>query len=159
MKKETKKEKGWNTLSERKKLFIVVLLVLAIVTAAIYFYSEVKRVNSIQPIDQEEYSRILMVMDSSKWKASKTGYKALSEYISPALTGMCYISSDSEFLFLEFEGNGFGLVAEFGFSDGYIKGLVDMHQCGIFFSESLLNTGRAITLVIDDAKIVFYEED
>ena len=153
------KSKGWNSLSEKKKLFVTILLVFVIVIASIYFYSEVKRVNSIEPIGEDEYSRILMIMGSSKWKASKSGYKVLCNYLSSDLTGICYISINSEFLDLEFEGKRFGLYSEFGYSDGYISGFVDMLPCKLLFSESVLGTGRAITLFIDDEKIVFYEEN
>lgn len=159
MKKEETKAKGWSSLSERKKFVVVALIVALILFSSLYFYSEVKRVNSVTVIDESEYSRILMLVSGTKWKASKAGYKALREHVSPDLTGMCYVTATDESLLLEIEGKRCGYLAEFNYSNGYVVGLVDMIRSEIFFSESVLNTARALTMVLNGEKIVFYQED
>ena len=152
--KSISSKNGWSQMSEKKKLFAVCFLVAILVLTFVFIYTEFKRMNDITPIDSSEYARLLNNLDGCKWRASKNGYKILldEDLLYSSDCSYTYITDKS--IILEFDS----VWASFDYDSGLIRGSINFEPALMFFSESIIKTGRALTLVLNGNKIVFYQE-
>lgn len=148
-------EGGWSSLSSRKKTIMVLIVVALILLCACYLYIEIRNSTDITQIDESEFQRQLMVVDGLKWEIAKNDYKRLVEILNSA-TGIVRTFVDDNILILEVDSKDFGIWAAFCYDSGYIVGLLDLIPAKVFFSESFLKSGRALTLSINGEMFIFY---
>lgn len=148
--------KSWESLSDNLKLGILIAIILICIAIFICFYLEIRNATGIGLIDEAEYQRIMAKVDSTCWEIAKNSYKDLKDTINNTATGEAFIKASNDSLLLELNGSEYGLYGVFDYQNGYIAGFIAGKYARLVFSESSLGNGRALSLYIDDIKLVFY---
>ena len=158
--KPNNEEKTWKRIPAKLKLAITIFLAISIVAIGVELYKDVQRSIEIAAIDESEYQRISMIVDSTKWTVSKSDFSLLRKAIDSTLSGNGYTKSSGGVIKLILESNSsYSLLGSFAYDSGYIDGFINGIYARIFFSESILRKGRTLTIAIADKKIVLYENE
>lgn len=149
-------EEKSNGLSPKKKFVLALTISTFFIFLLLFLSFAILREVKIDKLSEKDYQYILSTIGERNWKVSKSSKDKLVEYVSSDITGEMKTKRKDNLLILTIKGQtDYNYV--FSFHNGYILSLFSSFICYLTYSESNTKSGRAITLNINQDKIVFNE--
>lgn len=143
-------------LDKKKRILIALYLVALVLGAAVIFGASFLKVSLPESITPEEYELMLSEVKDRSWKVGKAYREELKKHTHGTADGNAYTKREEDALYLKLYGTMDNTYC-FTYRDGEVLGFVDSLPATLQYSESVLKTGRALTLLLGEDKITFYE--
>ena len=149
---------SWKNMSDKERLFLVLLWVVVVILIAFIVTLSVTN-TAKNPIEtKEDYERIIGTLEDREWKVSESTLKNLQTLI-PQTKGEASTALEGDRITLTILiSNGDSYTLTFTYRNGRIISLFKGEIIYLEYTETVYGGGRTLTLYYRNEKIVFKEK-
>ena len=149
---------SWKNMSDKERLFLVLLWVVVVILIAFIVTLSVTNTTK-NPIEtKEDYERIIGTLDDREWKVSESTLKNLQTLI-PQTKGEASTALEGDRITLTILiSNGDSYTLTFTYRNGRIISLFKGEIIYLEYTETVYGGGKTLTLYYRNEKIVFKEK-
>ena len=149
---------SWKNMSDKERLFLVLLWVVVVILLAFIVTLSVTNTTK-NPIEtKEDYERIIGTLEDREWKVSESTLKNLQTLI-PQTKGEASTALEGDRITLTILiSNGDSYTLTFTYRNGRIISLFKGEMIYLEYTETVYGGGKTLTLYYRNEKIVFKEK-
>ena len=149
---------SWKNMSDKERLFLVLLWVVVVILLAFIVTLSVTNTTKNPMETKEDYERIIGTLEDREWKVSESTLKNLQTLI-PQTKGEASTALEGDRITLTILiSNGDSYTLTFTYRNGRIISLFKGEIIYLEYTETVYGGGRTLTLYYRNEKIVFKEK-
>ena len=149
---------SWKNMSDKERLFLVLLWVVVVILLAFIVTLSVTNTTKKPMETKEDYERIIGTLEDREWKVSESTLKNLQTLI-PQTKGEASTALEGDRITLTILiSNGDSYTLTFTYRNGRIISLFKGEIIYLEYTETVYGGGRTLTLYYRNEKIVFKEK-
>ena len=149
---------SWKNMSDKERLFLVLLWVVVVILLAFIVTLSVTNTTKNPMETKEDYERIIGTLEDREWKVSESTLKNLQTLI-PQTKGEASTALEGDKITLTILiSNGDSYTLTFTYRNGRIISLFKGEIIYLEYTETVYGGGRTLTLYYRNEKIVFKEK-
>ena len=149
---------SWKNMSDKERLFLVLLWVVVVILIAFIVTLSVTNTTKNPMETKEDYERIIGTLEDREWKVSESTLKNLQTLI-PQTKGEASTALEGDRITLTILiSNGDSYTLTFTYRNGRIISLFKGEIIYLEYTETVYGGGRTLTLYYRNEKIVFKEK-
>ena len=149
---------SWKNMSDKERLFLVLLWVVVIILIAFIVTLSVTNTTKNPMETKEDYERIIGTLEDREWKVSESTLKNLQTLI-PQTKGEASTALEGDRITLTLLiSNGDSYTLTFTYRNGRIISLFKGEIIYLEYTETVYGGGKTLTLYYRNEKIVFKEK-
>ena len=149
---------SWQNMSDKERLFLVLLWVVVVILLAFIVTLSVTNTTKNPMETKEDYERIIGTLEDREWKVSESTLKNLQTLI-PQTKGEASTALEGDRITLTILiSNGDSYTLTFTYRNGRIISLFKGEIIYLEYTETVYGGGRTLTLYYRNEKIVFKEK-
>ena len=149
---------SWKNMSDKERLFLVLLWVVVIILIAFIVTLSVTNTTKNPMETKEDYERIIGTLEDREWKVSESTLKNLQTLI-PQTKGEASTALEGDRITLTILiSNGDSYTLTFTYRNGRIISLFKGEIIYLEYTETVYGGGKTLTLYYRNEKIVFKEK-
>ena len=149
---------SWKNMSDKERLFLVLLWVVVVILLAFIVTLSVTNTTKNPMETKEDYERIIGTLEDREWKVSESTLKNLQTLI-PQTKGEASTALEGDRITLTILiSNGDSYTLTFTYRNGRIISLFKGEVIYLEYTETVYGGGRTLTLYYRNEKIVFKEK-
>ena len=149
---------SWKNMSDKERLFLVLLWVVVVILLAFIVTLSVTNTTKNPMETKEDYERIIGTLEDREWKVSESTLKNLQTLI-PQTKGEASTALEGDRITLTILiSNGDSYTLTFTYRNGRIISLFKGEIIYLEYTETVYGGGKTLTLYYRNEKIVFKEK-
>ena len=149
---------SWKNMSDKERLFLVLLWVVVVILLAFIVTLSVTNTTKNPMETKEDYERIIGTLEDREWKVSESTLKNLQTLI-PQAKGEASTALEGDRITLTILiSNGDSYTLTFTYRNGRIISLFKGEIIYLEYTETVYGGGKTLTLYYRNEKIVFKEK-
>lgn len=149
---------SWKNMSDKERLFLVLLWVVVVILLAFMVTLSVTNTTKNPMETKEDYERIIGTLEDREWKVSESTLKNLQTLI-PQTKGEASTALEGDRITLTILiSNGDSYTLTFTYRNGRIISLFKGEIIYLEYTETVYGGGKTLTLYYRNEKIVFKEK-
>ena len=149
---------SWKNMSDKERLFLVLLWVVVVILLAFIVTLSVTNTTKNPMETKEDYERIIGTLEDREWKVSESTLKNLQPLI-PQTKGEASTALEGDRITLTILiSNGDSYTLTFTYRNGRIISLFKGEIIYLEYTETVYGGGKTLTLYYRNEKIVFKEK-
>ena len=149
---------SWKNMSDKERLFLVLLWVVVVILLAFIVTLSVTNTTKNPMETKEDYERIIGTLEDREWKVSESTLKNL-QTLSPETKGEASTALEGDRITLTILiSNGDSYTLTFTYRNGRIISLFKGEIIYLEYTETVYGGGKTLTLYYRNEKIVFKEK-
>ena len=149
---------SWRNMSDKERLFLVLLWVVVVILLAFIVTLSVTNTTKNPMETKEDYERIIGTLEDREWKVSESTLKNLQTLI-PQTKGEASTALEGDRITLTILiSNGDSYTLTFTYRNGRIISLFKGEIIYLEYTETVYGGGKTLTLYYRNEKIVFKEK-
>ena len=149
---------SWKNMSDKERLFLVLLWVVVVILIAFIVTLSVTNTTKNPMETKEDYERIIGTLEDREWKVSESTLKNLQTLI-PQTKGEASTALEGDRITLTILiSNGDSYTLTFTYRNGRIISLFKGEIIYLEYTETVYGGGKTLTLYYRNEKIVFKEK-
>ena len=149
---------SWKNMSDKERLFLVLLWVVVVILLAFIVTLSVTNTTKNPMETKEDYERIIGTLEDREWKVSESTLKNLQTLI-PQAKGEASTALEGDRITLTILiSNGDSYTLTFTYRNGRIISLFKGEMIYLEYTETVYGGGKTLTLYYRNEKIVFKEK-
>ena len=149
---------SWKNMSDKERLFLVLLWVVVVILLAFIVTLSVTNTTKNPMETKEDYERIIGILEDREWKVSESTLKNLQTLI-PQTKGEASTALEGDRITLTILiSNGDSYTLTFTYRNGRIISLFKGEIIYLEYTETVYGGGKTLTLYYRNEKIVFKEK-
>ena len=149
---------SWKNMSDKERLFLVLLWVVVVILLAFIVTLSVTNTTKNPMETKEDYERIIGTLEDREWKVSESTLKNVQPLI-PQTKGEASTALEGDRISLTILlSNGDSYTLTFTYRNGRIISLFKGEVIYLEYTETVYGGGRTLTLYYRNEKIVFKEK-
>ena len=149
---------SWKNMSDKERLFLVLLWVVVVILLAFIVTLSVTNTTKNPMETKEDYERIIGTLEDREWKVSESTLKNLQPLI-PQTKGEASTALEGDRISLTILlSNGDSYTLTFTYRNGRIISLFKGEMIFLEYTETVYGGGKTLTLYYRNEKIVFKEK-
>ena len=149
---------SWKNMSDKERLFLVLLWVVVVILLAFIVTLSVTNTTKNPMETKEDYERIIGILEDREWKVSESTLKNLQTVI-PQTKGEASTALEGDRITLTILiSNGDSYTLTFTYRNGRIISLFKGEMIFLEYTETVYGGGKTLTLYYRNEKIVFKEK-
>ena len=149
---------SWKNMSDKERLFLVLLWVVVVILIAFMVTLSVTNTTKNPMETKEDYERIIGTLEDREWKVSESTLKNLQTLI-PETKGEASTALEGDRITLTILiSNGDSYTLTFTYRNGRIISLFKGEIIYLEYTETVYGGGKTLTLYYRNEKIVFKEK-
>ena len=149
---------SWKNMSDKERLFLVLLWVVVVILLAFMVTLSVTNTTKNPMETKEDYERIIGTLEDREWKVSESTLKNLQTLI-PQTKGEASTALEGDRITLTILiSNGDSYTLTFTYRNGRIISLFKGEMIYLEYTETVYGGGKTLTLYYRNEKIVFKEK-
>ena len=149
---------SWKNMSDKERLFLVLLWVVVVILLAFIVTLSVTNTTKNPMETKEDYERIIGTLEDREWKVSESTLKNLQTLI-PQTKGEASTALEGDRISLTILlSNGDSYTLTFTYRNGRIISLFKGEIIYLEYTETVYGGGKTLTLYYRNEKIVFKEK-
>ena len=149
---------SWQNMSDKERLFLVLLWVVVIILIAFIVTLSVTNTTKNPMETKEDYERIIGTLEDREWKVSESTLKSIQTLIPQAKGEACTALEGDRISLTILLSNGDSYTLTFTYRNGRIISLFKGEIIYLEYTETVYGGGRTLTLYYRNEKIVFKEK-
>ena len=149
---------SWKNMSDKERLFLVLLWVVVVILIAFIVTLSVTNTTKNPMETKEDYERIIGTLEDREWKVSESTLKSIQTLIPQEKGEACTALEGDRISLTILLSNGDSYTLTFTYRNGRIISLFKGEVIYLEYTETVYGGGRTLTLYYRNEKIVFKEK-
>ena len=149
---------SWKNMSDKERLFLVLLWVVVVILLAFIVTLSVTNTTKNPMETKEDYERIIGTLEDREWKVSESTLKNLQTLITQTKGEASTALEGDRITLTILISNGDSYTLTFTYRNGRIISLFKGEMIYLEYTETVYGGGKTLTLYYRNEKIVFKEK-
>ena len=149
---------SWKNMSDKERLFLVLLWVVVVILLAFIVTLSVTNTTKNPMETKEDYERIIGTLEDREWKVSESTLKSIQTLIPQTKGEACTALEGDRISLTILLSNGDSYTLTFTYRNGRIISLFKGEIIYLEYTETVYGGGKTLTLYYRNEKIVFKEK-